>query len=203
MEKVFRLHTDDNNLEGWGSSSAYGDTAIKAIKDPNGATCKKEITSIPSPFARMALVKTAFKIITDSKDLDGDSIHHKLISDCFDVGEIFFNIDKFRDKVRILVWDSKSDLQTLLNSANDKHRLFGETLRLYLEQDADAFNFGQLDRIYLLDYIGPNAPKQMNIIGATSPTTLFFTSANDLLYASKYISFGNDKAFDGEFQPLY
>ena len=203
MGKVFRLHTGDNNLEGWGSSSAYGDAAIKAIKDPNGATCKKEITSIPSPFARMDLVKTAFKIITDSKDLDGDSIHHKLVSDCLDVGEIFFNIDKFRDKVRILVWDSKSDLQTLLNSANDKHRLFGETLRLYLEQDADAFNFGQLDRIYLLDYIGPNKPRQMNIIGATSPATLFFTSANDLSYVSKHISFGKDKAFDGEFQPLY
>ena len=203
MGKVFRLHTGNNNLEGWGTSSAYGNAAIKAIKDPNGATCKKEITSIPSPFARMDLVKTAFKIITDSKNLDGDSIHHKLVSDCLDVGEIFFNIDKFRDKVRILVWDSKNDLQTLLNSNNDKHRLFGETLRLYLEQDAAAFNFGQLDRIYLLNYIGPNAPKQMNIIGATSSTTLFFTSANDLSYASKHISFGNDKAFDEEFQPLY
>ena len=107
MEKVFRLHTGDDNLVGWGESSAYGNTAIKEIKDPNGATSKKEITSIPSPFARMDLVKTAFKVITESKDLDGDSIHHKLISDCFDVGEIFFNIDKFRDKVRIIVWDKK------------------------------------------------------------------------------------------------
>ena len=196
MGKVFRLHTGNNNLEGWGTSSAYGNAAIKAIKDPNGATCKKEITSIPSPFARMDLVKTAFKIITDSKNLDGNSIHHKLVSDCLDVGEIFFNIDKFRDKVRILIWDSKNDLQTLLNSNNDKHRLFGETLRLYLEQDAAAFNFGQLDRIYLLDYIGPDKPGQMNIIGATSSTTLFFTSANDLSYASKHISFGKDKAFD-------
>ena len=101
MVKVFRLHTDNNNLKGWDNSSAYGNTAIKGIKDPNGATSKKEITSIPSPFARMDLVKTAFKVITESKELDGDSIHHKLVSDCFDVGEIFFNIDKFRDKVRI------------------------------------------------------------------------------------------------------
>ena len=203
MEKVFRLHTGDDNLVGWGESSAYGNTAIKEIKDPNGATSKKEITSIPSPFARMDLVKTAFKIITESKDLDGDSIHHKLVSDCFDVGEIFFNIDKFRDKVRIIVWDKKNDLQTLLDSGNERHRLFGETLRLYLEQDVDAFNFKDLERIYLLDYTGPDKPEQMNIIGATSPATFFFTSANNLSYVSKHLSFGKDRPFDEEFQPLY
>ena len=203
MGKVFRLHTGDDNLVGWGDSSAYGNTAIREIKDPNGATSKKEITSIPSPFARMDLVKTAFKVITESKELDGDSIHHKLVSDCFDVGEIFFNIDKFRDKVRIIVWDKKKDLQVLLDSDNERHRLFGETLRLYLEQDADAFNFKDLERIYLLDYTGPDKPGQVNIIGATSPATFFFTSANDLSYVSKHLSFGKDRPFDTEFQPLY
>lgn len=203
MGKVFRLHTGDDNLVGWGDSSPYGNTAIREIKDPNGATSKKEITSIPSPFARMDLVKTAFKVITESRDLDGDSIHHKLVSDCFDVGEIFFNMDKFRDKVRIIVWDKKKDLQALLDSDNDRHRLFGETLRLYLEQDADAFNFNDLERIYLLDYTGPDKPGQVNIIGATSPATFFFTSANNLSYVSKHISFGKDRPFDEEFQPLY
>ena len=203
MGKVFRLHAGDDNLVGWGESSAYGNTAIREIKDPNGATSKKEITSIPSPFARMDLVKTAFKVITESKELDGDSIHHKLVSDCFDVGEIFFNIDKFRDKVRIIVWDKKNDLRALLESDNERHRLFGETLRLYLEQDADAFNFNDLERIYLLDYTGPDKPGQVNIIGATSPATFFFTSANNLSYVSKHISFGKDRPFDEEFQPLY
>ena len=203
MGKVFRLHTGDDNLIGWGESSAYGNTAIREIKDPNGATSKKEITSIPSPFARMDLVKTAFKVVIESKELDGDSIHHKLVSDCFDVGEIFFYIDKFRDKVRIIVWDKKKDLQALLESDNDRHSLFGETLRLYLEQDADAFNFKDLERIYLLDYTGPDKPGQVNIIGATSPATFFFTSANNLSYVSKHISFGKDRPFDEEFQPLY
>lgn len=149
MPKVFRLHAGDETLRSWGKSSAYGNTAIQGIQDPNGATSRKEITSIPSPFMRMDLVKTAFKLVSDSKNLDGDSIHHKLISDCFDVGEIFFNIDRFRNQVQILVWDKKVDLQCLLDSDNDKHRLFGETLRLYLEQDAQAFHFNQLERIYL------------------------------------------------------
>ena len=204
MEKVFRLHTNGKNyLKNWDNSSVYGNKAIMEIKDPNGATSKKEITSIPSPFARMDLVKTAFKILTENKDLEGNSIHHKLVSDCFDVGEIFFNIDKFRDKVRIIVWDKKNDLQSLLNSDNERHRLFGETLRLYLEQDSDAFNFKYLQRIYLLDYIGPDKPKPVNIIGATSPATFFFTSANNLSYVSKHLAFGKDKPFDEDFQPLY
>ena len=43
----------------------------------------------------------------------------------------------------------------------------------------------------------------MNIIGATSPATIFFTSANDLQYVGKKIKFGNDCPFDTEYKPLY
>lgn len=204
MGKVFRIHTGVNTLQGWDNAGApYGTTAINQIKDPNGATSKKEITSIPSPFARMDLVKVAFKNVVDSHQVDGDSMYHKLVSDCFDVGEIFFNIDKLSDKLRIIVWDSQSDLDALLHSDDPQHRLLGETLKLYLKQDEKAFNFESLHRIYLLDYIGPNRPNQMNIIGGTSPTTLFFTPANDLLYASRNIFFGNDRPFDSFLQPLY
>ena len=204
MAKVFRLHTGTNTLQGWDDAGApYGATAINQIKDPNGATSKKEITSIPSPFARMDLVKVAFKNVVDNHQIDGDTMYHKLVSDCLDVGEIFFNIDKLSDKLRIVVWDRQNDLNTLLNSNDSQHRLLGETLKLYMEQDAKAFNFDRLQRIYLLDYIGPDRPNQMNIIGGTSPLTLFFTPANDLLYVSKNICFGSDRPFDNEFQPLY
>ena len=204
MAKVFRLHTGTNTLQGWDDAGApYGATAINQIKDPNGATSKKEVTSIPSPFARMDLVKVAFKNVVDSHQIDGDTMYHKLVSDCLDVGEIFFNIDKLSDKLRIVVWDRQNDLNTLLNSNDPQHRLLGETLKLYMEQDAKAFNFDRLQRIYLLDYIGPDRPNQMNIIGGTSPLTLFFTPANNLLYVSKNICFGSDRPFDNEFQPLY
>lgn len=64
-------------------------------------------------------------------------------------------------------------MKVLLDSNDSQHRLLGETLKLYMEQDAQAFNFKNLQRIYLLDYIGPNRPAQMNIIGGTSPITLF------------------------------
>lgn len=203
MGKVFRLHAGNDTIADWDNSTAYGATAINQITDPNGATSKKEITSIPSPFARMDLMKSAFKQVVDSGMLEGDTIHHKMVSDCFDVGEIFFNIDKLKDKIQILVWDKDNDFNALLNSSNPKHRLLGETLRIYFDQDAATYNFDKLERLYLLNYIGPDRPSPMNIIGATSPATLFFTSANKLDYVARNIQFGNDRPFDDDYQPLF
>jgi len=199
MAKVFRFHKGSDNIEDWQNSTAYGKNAIEAIQDPSGATASREITSIPSPFARIDLVKTAFENIVNGNNLEGNTIFHKMVSDCFDIGEIFFNSDKLKDKVSIITWDKANDLEVLLKSTNPRHRLLGETLKLYLEQDAKAYNFADTQRLFLLNYkAGPNA---MNIIGGTSPATLFFTSANDLKYVN--IQFGNDIVFDANFQPLY
>jgi hypothetical protein len=200
MAKVFRFHDGDNNVEDWKPTRGYDDTAITDIKDPDGATAKKQITSIPSPFARIDLVQTAFKIVADSRDLDGKTIYHKMISDSFDVGEIFFDYTRLSPMVEIIAWDRENDLNTLLNSTNSKHKLLGKTLELYLNQDADSYNFDLLKRIYLLNY--KEGPDKINIIGGTSPCSLFFSSANDLSYAQE-IKFGANTAFDGNHQPLY
>ena len=61
MAKVFRLYKGNNNLQDWDQSVPYGDHAIGQIEDPNAADVRKEITSIPSPFARIDLVKNAYK----------------------------------------------------------------------------------------------------------------------------------------------
>ena len=151
MAKVFRFHQGNDNIEDWQNSTIYGSNAIEAIQDPAGASARKEITSIPSPFARIDLVKSAFQSLVDSENLEGKTIFHKMVSDCFDIGEIFFNIDKHQDKVRIIVWDKQKDLDNLLNSINSKHRLLGETLKLYLDQDAKAYNFEDTQRLYLLN----------------------------------------------------
>jgi len=202
MAKIFRLHTQGvNTLTDWGSSTKYSTNVINQIVDPNGASASKEITSIPSPFARMDLVKNAFKEVANNKILDGNTIYHKLVSDCFDVGQIFFEIEKFRDQVEILVWDKQNDLDELLNSPNLGNKLLGETYRMFLQQDAQTYNFGQMKRIYLLNF--KNGPAITNIIGATSPATLFFTSANNLNYVSAKLRFGNDAPFDVEYMPLY
>lgn len=187
MAKVFRLHSGKDTIVDWQNSSVYGSDAISKIVDPNGGTASKEITSIPSPFARIDIVKNAFKIVSDTKNLDGDTIYNKAVSDSLDVGEIFFNIDKLRDKVQIIVWDLENDLDALLKSKNDAHRTLGETIDMYMKQDATAYNFDKLKRIYLLNYIGPGKTHQMNIIGATSPCTLFFSSANNLQFVANNI----------------
>lgn len=210
MSKVFRLYNiqGDNNILDWETSKVYGSQAIKEITDPDGADAKKEITSIPSPFARVDLIKTAFKDVVDlaNRDesdkeymkFDGNSIYHRMVSDTLDVAELFFNIDKFHNELDIIVWDRKRDL--------DINNVFGKTLDRYLKSDAkgnDPFNFSKFERIYLLKYIGPDRPASLNIIGATSPATLFFSSANDLSYVSKNIINGSDRPFDKSYQPLY
>lgn len=203
MAKVLRLHKGAADTIGnWDNSVKIGTKAIDSIPDPIGANDKHEITSIPSPFARMDLVKRAFKIIAESS-LDGKTAYHKLVSDCLDVGQIFFNIEKYRDKIEIIVWDKNKHLSELADSDYEEHNRLGKTYKTYLAQDSNEYNFDQMDCIYLLNYIDPSAPGVMNIIGATSPATLFFTSANDLQYVGKKIKFGNDSPFDSEYKPLY
>ena len=202
MSKVFRLHQDNNTLIDWQQSQPYSTNVINQIKDPNGATSRNEITSIPSPFARIDLVKNAFKEV-NVLGLDGNTIYHKMVSDSLDVGQIFFNYPKFKNLVNVVYWDKTNDLQGLKQSQIASHRVVGETLEMYMQQDGSTYNFNKMQRIYMLQYIGPQC-KINDIIGATSPCTLFFSSANDLSRISNYISFdGNDKPFDNQYQPLY
>lgn len=93
----------------------------------------------------------------------------------------------------------ESDLGRLIHSSNPKHKLLGETLKMYLLQDKKHFNFTELKHIYILNY--KNGPEPLNIIGGTSPTTLFFSSANNLSYVD--LGIANDKFFDGTYCPLY
>lgn len=203
MAKVFRLHKGAADTIGnWDSSVKIGTKAIESIPDPIGANDEHEITSIPSPFARMDLVKRAFKIVAESS-LNGKTAYHKLVSDCLDVGQIFFNIEKYRDKIEIIVWDKRNCLSSLSQSKYEEHQRLGKTYKTYLDQDSEEYNFDQMECIYLLNYIDSTAKGDMNIIGATSPATVFFTSANNLEYVGKKIKFGDDAPFDKDYKPLF
>src|SRR5690606_39132334 len=129
-----------------------------------------------------------------------DTIFHKMVSDALDVAELFFNYDRFADKLQLMGWDKHHDLRELLNSPNPKHKRLGETLSLYLEQDKKTHNFEELNSIYLLNYTA-GGPGKINIIGGTSPSTLFFTSANDLSYVN--IQFGAKRVFSSTYHALY
>lgn len=66
MGKVLRLHNNGTQtLEGWKSSAQYNSTDIDSIADPNASSAAIEITSIPSPFARIDLVKSAFRFVSE------------------------------------------------------------------------------------------------------------------------------------------
>ena len=85
MAKVLRLHKGAADTIGnWDTSVKIGTKAIDSIADPIGANDKHEITSIPSPFARMDLVKRAFKIVAEGglDGLDGRTIYHNILKFC-------------------------------------------------------------------------------------------------------------------------
>lgn len=218
MAKIFRPYDiQGNNANvGWFDAQAYGAQAISEIKDPDGGTPLKDITSIPSPFARMDLVLTAFheinKLIGDEeanhrlpearlRELltqgtgQRPTMYHRLVSEVFDVAEIFFNFEHLRDRFEIIVWDKNQDIDT--------NNPFGRTIQRFLDADSRAYNFDRMNRLYLLNYIGPDRPNQLNIVGATSPVTMFFPTANDMSYISRHVVFGNDRPFDHEYNPLY
>lgn len=209
MSKVFRLYKEGTTTyQGWNESPAfpYNSNARDTIEDPDGASAKNEITSIPSPFARIDLVKTAFRevcrrAIKDIKELDGNTIFHKMVSDSLDVGEIFFNIDKFKDKIEIITWDPSAMIPALKNDNNVSHYYVADALDKYLQSDTKTYNFNLLRNIYLLNYT--NGPDELNIIGATSPATLFFSGANNLEYIQDIFFANNDRPFDGDYVALY
>ena len=196
MAKVFRYH-EGNDLYDWQSSNPLNDKAIAAIEDPNGEHSSREITSIPSPYARIDLVRTAFGAVANLDPI-GTTIHHKMVSDALDIGQIFFNYEKFQDKIEIISWNPKDDLDSLVNSNNPSHKLLGESLRLYLIQDAKTYNFDLLNKLYLINFKDGENP--INIIGGTSPASLFFTSAN-----SFKLDFGDaaDTFLDNDYYPLH
>lgn len=204
MAKVFRLHKAGlDTIGGWGVSSQYNSTIINGITDPAGGTATREITSIPSPFARMDLVKEAFALV-NRIGLVGSTIHHKMVSHALDVAQIFFNFDNFKQAglLELVKWDV-NEVSALRNSGDELHQLLGQTLDLFMASDASQFNFDEMQGLYMLRYVGAGAPDPMTIIGSTSPASLFYTSANNHDFLQGKIVFGNHKALgDDDFVAL-
>ena len=202
--KVLRIYEGGPDTEqDWHMiNNAYGPNDISGIQDPTGASSNFEITSIPSPFARIHLFETAFRIVANEAtgnlaNLERDSIYNKLISDCFDVGEIFFKFDLFKQKynsLKIIPWNKEDNIRKLLISSDPKHQLLGATLDLYIEQDGAISNFHDMENMYFITY-------DHKVIGGTSPSTLFFCTGNDLSFIR--IVQGKDTFFDEHYFPLY
>jgi len=186
--KIFRIHTGGrNDISGWGSSNRLDDTAIDNIKDsiedPDG-TVQSSFSSIPSPFARFSILKTALKYVSDNRDnqnhLEGNTLYNKIVSNCLDVGELFF---RFGDDQNIRIFEYA------INNI-DKRTVLGSALDLFLKRDKAKevdpnnlgpdepqpdtkyfFNFNSFDKMYILEY-------RSVVIGGTSPVSMFWAREN-------------------------
>jgi hypothetical protein len=195
QNKVLRLHTDGANpATDWHTRSVYNKDEINSIKDPSQGS-RKEITSIPSPFARIHLFENAFtsvaaEAVGNYKTFEKVDAYHQLVSDALDVAEVFFRFEEYSNgrKLEIKTWNKNSEIAAL--EANPKHKLLAKTLKLYLNQDIKRTPFDKTDDFYILTC-------NHNIIGGTSPSTLFFAAHNEnFKLATLGLGEGDDMFFD-------
>lgn len=180
--------------EGWITlGGQYSADEIEMIDDPNGGLSSKPRTAIPSPFAQMDLVKNAFGRLSMHATLHGETMDERLTSQALDVAELFFNYGELADKLQLVVWDRQTELQRLKDSR--QHRLLGETIEMFLEQDKEAFNFERMDRLFFLVYGG-------QVVGSTSPVTLWMATPNAREHLFDIPVEQNVRLFD-TWRPLY
>lgn len=202
-KKIFRLHEGGvTEKTGWFTSGVITSDDLKTIKTDG----KDAATSIPTPFATIDLVKSAFKWVTEN-GINGKTAHHKLVSDAFDIGQLFYVSQKFKNKIRIVAWNPKERFQDLIENVSKTHVKLGETLKLFWEQDSVEankignevlYNFEKVERLY---FILNN--ENDNIIGGTSPATLFFAApdARKVIKNLK-ITIGGDTLLDNVYSSL-
>lgn len=155
-------YSDNTTGAGWIAKDPYSGDDIAKITDPNGDAVEYPRTSIPSPFARVDLVATAFSTLA-ATGLRGAAMHHRLVSDALDVAQLLFNYSDFADRVRILRWHPARCIERM-RAGSPAHALLADTLRLYMESDSEAYNFDMEDPWYILTY-------RNRVIGSTCPAT--------------------------------
>ncbi len=178
---VFRLHNNGGIQSDWFDSSEITTNDIISIVDDTPPSDDLFITSIPSPFAVMDMIRTSLKIINsgvngDNYDnLKGETIYHKLVSNMLDIGELFFKFNNYKELLEIKKWNKETGINSLSNGI-PSHKLVADTLNLYFEQDKENFNWDNFADIYYLEF--RDGTLNNKILGATSPFTLFFPSPN-------------------------
>jgi len=165
---IFRIHNDgasDMTLQGWARSARLSSEKIKTIKDVLKKGASKVATSVPSPFARMHLFDTAFKMVLE--DPEGDSVYHQLVSDCMDMFQLLFKAGNDDPDLRFSVWNRQERLQALKNMGEGHpHKLLADSLEMFF-----TGKFSDVQEITLIYY-------KNILVGGTSPLTVFFTSPN-------------------------
>lgn len=192
MGKVFRLH-DGQTGSGWFVSNPITNQQLSTILTEGSELA----TSIPTPFARIDLFKTAFKWVTDN-GIIGETAYHKLVSEAFDVAQLFFFSPIYNQKIKIISWSPQERLNYLQENGSRKHQRFAATLSVFWNQEGDvkAFGFDKFNKFHFL------LNQANEVIGGTSPATLFF-SAPDAAAKCTDITRGENVLFDSNPFPLH
>ena len=149
--------------EDWIAVEPYADDDIRQIKDPNGGLSRNPRTAIPSPFAQLDLVKNAFEHLTTGRqNMQGIVSERIMVSNALDVAQLFFEFANHRDYLHIVRWNREEEIARL--KSEPQHRLYGETLELFLQSDK-VYNFRDMHDCYIIML-------HNQVIGATSPTSL-------------------------------
>lgn len=200
---IFSPHKNTNpQLRSWDKSMEIGPSEIVQIRDTvakrSGA---KAATSVPSPFARMHLFETAFEICgTPTKDnprpQEGDSMYHRLVSDCLDMFQFLYSAANSGD-ISFSLWSKSAELAILKDKSRPHgHNLLGNSLQMFLDKE----RFAALTDIIFIYY-------KNKLVGGTSPLTVFFTSPNWLREMKNQgwvlASTTEDNYFDDSITPLH
>ncbi|MDO4511702.1 MAG: hypothetical protein Q4B68_07800 [Bacteroidales bacterium] len=171
MSKILSYNnkTTKTSSEDWIPVEPYTDDDIRQIKDPNGGLSRNPRTAIPSPFAQLDLVKNAFEHLQPTpQGMTGIASEQIMVSNALDVAQLFFEYENHSHQLHIVRWNKATELERL--KASPEHRLYGETLELFLQADR-VYNFNQLQDWYILLL-------NNQVIGATSPCSFTMAAPN-------------------------
>lgn len=159
-----------NAATGWNHTNKLTDVAISNLKD-KAARSTHALNAVPSPFARMHIFETAFKLVTrDAREKQDNAsrVYMEIVSDCLDAIELVFNAayhESQGDTLEFVNW-MPSDLNRL-SSGTRGQQVYRKTLGLYLDQD-----FSDSTRpLSIVQYRGL-------AIAGSSPFSILFTSPN-------------------------
>lgn len=166
--KPLNIFDAGNPNTGWRSVDKLNDRAIGDFRDKSAKT-SNALNAVPSPFARMHIFETAFKLVVkDAKEGQNNAseVYKGLISNCLDILELVFNLNFHKsqgDKISIVNWRI-SDLEQF-KKGSDGQKTFQKTIDMYLRTDLPSLD----GTISIIKY------KDM-VLGGTSPFSLLFSA---------------------------
>ncbi len=198
MSKKILSFVDREEKEDWFDlSHPYIDDDIQRIHDPEGGANANPRTAIPSPFAQFDLVQEAFRQLGSPDMLEPEKAMQalRLVHNSLDIAELFFNYNLFENDFEILSWNAAQHLQALETGSREPgQRMLARTLRMYLMQDRESYNFPRIDQgePFILYFL--KSRRNSKIVGLTSPATLFMAVPDD--YVQEINVEQNSRLFD-------